>query len=382
MVKKYLATQDDVQTVSDDVTTINTQLNTPTTGLDARVQATEAYGDRITQAESDIDGLDTQINDPATGVLKQLVDVDTELNEATTGVKARLDDLEQGGTSTTKFRTHSPSGVYEDGEAVQLNDIIYKANSVIDGSSTPIPFVVGVGANTWTALDKKDPVTHMAFQDSDTGSVTTMQGLGGSMLVQSFSTTTPPNRIDWTFNPDRCRVSYVHSGNQAAIAANDVLRLSDVTGTISSAVTTNLTASRVMIANSSGKLASSPITSTEISYLDGITSSIKDQFNAKQNKLTYPYSLMILGKISTAGSKSSDYGTFSSRRLSTGLYEIYGHDWINRIYSFIVAESVSDDDNVYVIYDRTDYGFKIKWYDIPNMGAQDVEFIFRLIRYN
>ena len=97
MVKKYLATQDDVQIVSDDVATINTQLNTPVTGLDARVQATEAYETRITQAESDIDGLDTQINDPATGVIKQLVDVDTELNEATTGVKARLDDLEQGG---------------------------------------------------------------------------------------------------------------------------------------------------------------------------------------------------------------------------------------------------------------------------------------------
>ena len=96
MAKTYLATQDDVQTVSADVATINTQLNTPATGLDARVQATEAYDARITQAESDINGLDTQINDPAVGVVKQLVDVDTELNEATTGVKARLTDLEQG----------------------------------------------------------------------------------------------------------------------------------------------------------------------------------------------------------------------------------------------------------------------------------------------
>ena len=350
--------------------------------LDARVQATEAYETRITQAESDIDGLDTQINDPTVGIVKQLVDVDTELNEATTGVKARITDLEQGGTSTTKFRIHSPSGVYEDGEVVQLNDIIYKANSIIDGSVTPVPFAVGNGVNMWTALDKKDPTSQVAFQDSDTGSVTVMQGLGGSMLLQSFSTTIPSNRIDWTFNPDRCRVSYTHSGNQSALADNDVLRLGDVTGAVDSVITSNLNGSRALVTNSSGKLAASAITSTELGHLDGITSNIKDQFNAKQNKMSYPYSLMLLGKINTTGTNTDTYGTFSSRRLSTGLYEIYGHSWINKMYSFVVAESVSDDDNVYVIYDRTEYGFKIKWYDMPTMAAQDIQFVFRLIRYN
>ena len=377
MVKKYLATQDDVQIVSDDVATINTQLNTPVTGLDARVQATEAYETRITQAESDIDGLDTQINDPTVGIVKQLVDVDTELNEATTGVKARITDLEQGGTSTTKFRIHSPSGVYEDGEAVQLNDIIYKANSVIDGSVTPVPFVVGNGANMWTALDKKDPTSQVAFQDSDTGSVTVMQGLGGSMLLQSFSTTTPPNRIDWTFNPDRCRVSYVHNGNQATIAANDVLRLMDVTGAISNTVTTNLTPNRAMISSSSGKLLVSNVTTAELAHLDGVTSAIQTQLNGKKGTFPNALGIAVYGTVSSGGTAVDGTG-FICRKITTGEYEIYGMP-TGSIYTPIYAESISDDDNMYVIYNRNATSFRIRWSDIPNMTLQNIDFRFSLM---
>lgn len=54
-----------------------------------------------------------------------------------------------------------------------------------------------------------------------------------------------------------------------------------ITGAASTVVNTDLTASHVVIANASGKIAASPITTTELGYLDGVSSNIQTQLNAK-----------------------------------------------------------------------------------------------------
>ena len=55
-----------------------------------------------------------------------------------------------------------------------------------------------------------------------------------------------------------------------------------ITGGASTIVTNNLTTSRVLTSNSSGKvMASSTITSTELGYLDGVTSNIQTQLDDK-----------------------------------------------------------------------------------------------------
>lgn len=54
-----------------------------------------------------------------------------------------------------------------------------------------------------------------------------------------------------------------------------------ITGAATSIAASNLTASRVLISNSSGKVAVSDVTSTELGYLDGVTSNIQTQLNAK-----------------------------------------------------------------------------------------------------
>ena len=56
-----------------------------------------------------------------------------------------------------------------------------------------------------------------------------------------------------------------------------------ITGAASTVTTSNLTASRVLISNSSGKIAADAnVTTTELSYLDGVTSAIQTQLNSKQ----------------------------------------------------------------------------------------------------
>lgn len=55
-----------------------------------------------------------------------------------------------------------------------------------------------------------------------------------------------------------------------------------IVGAASTIATKNLTASRALVSNSSGKVAaSSTVTATELNYLDGVTSAIQTQFSGK-----------------------------------------------------------------------------------------------------
>lgn len=69
------------------------------------------------------------------------------------------------------------------------------------------------------------------------------------------------------------------------VTGNIQTQLNGKQATINGAATTitdsNLTASRALVSNSSGKVAASAVTSTELGYLDGVTSAIQTQLNNK-----------------------------------------------------------------------------------------------------
>jgi len=56
-----------------------------------------------------------------------------------------------------------------------------------------------------------------------------------------------------------------------------------ITGGATSIASVDLVASRALISSSSGKVAVSPVTSTELGYLSGVTSNIQTQLNSKSN---------------------------------------------------------------------------------------------------
>ncbi len=56
-----------------------------------------------------------------------------------------------------------------------------------------------------------------------------------------------------------------------------------ITGGASTITSSNLTTSRALISNSSGKVAVSAVTSTELGYLDGVTSNVQTQLDEKAN---------------------------------------------------------------------------------------------------
>lgn len=59
-----------------------------------------------------------------------------------------------------------------------------------------------------------------------------------------------------------------------------------VVGGASTITENNLTANRALISNSSGKVAVSDVTSTELGYLDGVTSNVQTQLGGKQPTIT------------------------------------------------------------------------------------------------
>ena len=85
----------------------------------------------------------------------------------------------------------------------------------------------------------------------------------------------------------------VVSDNAAAV---ETRRVANIAGAISTVLTSDLTASRALITNGSGKIAISDVTSDEIAHLDGVSSGIQTQLDAK---------------IATTASASNDYVTFT-----------------------------------------------------------------------
>lgn len=75
-----------------------------------------------------------------------------------------------------------------------------------------------------------------------------------------------------------------------------------ITGAASTIVSSNLTASRALVSNSSGKVAVSSITSTKLGYLTDVTSNIQAQINGKQATLISGTNIKTINGTSILGS--------------------------------------------------------------------------------
>ena len=88
----------------------------------------------------------------------------------------------------------------------------------------------------------------------------------------------------------------VTSAIQTQFTAAETRRTNNIAGAISTVTTSDLTASRALVTNGAGKIAVSDVTSAEIDHLDGVSSAIQTQLDAK---------------IATTASASNDFVTFT-----------------------------------------------------------------------
>lgn len=83
----------------------------------------------------------------------------------------------------------------------------------------------------------------------------------------------------------------------------------NLSGAVSTIKTSNLTSGRVLVSDSSGKVAASVITTTELGYLDNVTSNVQTQLNTKAADSDV---VKLTGNQSIAGQKS-----FSNLKISS-----------------------------------------------------------------
>jgi hypothetical protein len=141
------------------------------------------------------------------------------------------------------------------------------------GTSTAVPTI---------AVDSKGRITS-ASNTNITFPVTTVNGFAGTVVLTTSDVAEGTNQY---FTTARAQAS--------------------ITGGASSVVTANLTASRALVSDGSGKIAASATTTTtEIGYLAGVTSAIQTQLNSKLNltggTLTGPL-IGTTGSFSSSGS--------------------------------------------------------------------------------
>jgi len=70
---------------------------------------------------------------------------------------------------------------------------------------------------------------------------------------------------------------------ESNVSAVESRRVSNIAGAVSTITTGDLTASRALASDGSGKVAVSAVTSTELGYLDGVTSAIQTQIDSKSS---------------------------------------------------------------------------------------------------
>ena len=147
---------------------------------------------------------------------------------------------------------------------------------------------VAVSSVTGTELGRLVGVTS-SIQSQLDGKQATITG--GASTITSANLTT--NRVLVSDASGKVAVSSVTGtelGRLVGVTSSIQSQLDGKEGTItggaSTITDTNLTASRALISDASGKVIVSSVTSTELGYLDGVTSGIQSQLNGKQNTLS------------------------------------------------------------------------------------------------
>lgn len=166
-------------------------------------------------------------------------------------------------------------------------------NSVENGAVTSSHKISGSGATTVTT----DTSGNIVISSTDNN--TTYSAAGSALgLVKSGGDVTISSGVI-TVNDDSHNHTIANVDNlQSSLDAKQAT----ITGGATTITSANLTSSRALMSDSSGKVAVSAVTSTELGYLDGVTSNIQTQLDGKSpTSHTHNYA----GSSSVGGSATS-----------------------------------------------------------------------------
>ena len=155
------------------------------------------------------------------------------------------------------------------------------------------------GADLNTAItDNRSGAISTVYKDNLTVS-RALASDGSGKIIVSDVTSTELGYLDGVTSAIQTQIGTTNTNladNSTRIAAVETRRAANIAGAVSTITTGNLTTSRAIVSDGSGKVSVSDVTSTEIGYLDGVTGAIQTQLDSKG---------------STAGFEANDFITFT-----------------------------------------------------------------------
>src|SRR6056300_63535 len=192
----------------------------------------------------------------------------------------RLDaNIDVVSSNATAFETRRVANIAGAVSTITTGDLTASRALASDGSgkvavsavtSTELGYLDGVTSAIQTQLNAKQATITGAATTIDDTNLTASRALvsdGSGKVAVSAVTSTEIGHLD---------------GVTSAIQTQLNAKQATITGAATTIDDTNLTASRALVSDGSGKVAVSAITSTELGYLDGVTSAIQTQLDAKQ----------------------------------------------------------------------------------------------------
>lgn len=230
------------------------------------------------------------------------------LSGVTSGIQTQLDGKQAtitGAASSIVSSTLTPSTV-----VVANTSGLVSSSSV---TSTELGRLSGVTSNIQAQLDGK------LASISTTGDRVLVSNAGGNGIVASSATTSQVNALN------SIMAQGVGGQNKVVVTdASGFLTTHTVSTSQMDAISV-LTAQRALVSNSSGNIAASSVTSTELGYVSGVTSAIQTQLNGKQATITATAPLSKVGndlQISQANAStngflsSADFNTFNAKQAT------------------------------------------------------------------
>lgn len=260
--------------------------------ITANTEAIEALN---TNKQNNITGAATSIIDANLGASKALV------SDASGKVAA---------SSVTSTELGYVSGVKSNIQT-QLNakqaTITGAASTVANDDLTPSMAVVSNSAGK-LASSSKVSITELEYLDGVTSNIqaqlNSKQGVINNLPTNSVVISNDDGGLSVSSVTDQELLNLANSTSNIQTQLN--AKQATITGGASSITSNNLTASRALVSDASGKVAASDITSTELGYLDGVKSNVQTQLDGKQTTINGAASTVVSNNLTASRVVVSD----------------------------------------------------------------------------
>jgi len=188
------------------------------------------------------------------------------------------------------------------------NYVNTQINNLIDSAPTTLDTLNEIAAALNDDPDFYTTITNLinAKQNTITGAATTIVSSDLTVSRALISNASGKVAVSTVTDTELGYVSGVTSAIQTQIDSKE----DTITGGASTITSSNLTASKALVSNASGKVAASTVTDTELGYLSGVTSAIQTQINAiTDNDTTYAVSAVDSGDNAIIRLTGSDAST-------------------------------------------------------------------------